>query len=98
MIKQREKWDILSSKVQLRITYLKKDELDGKIRYVPTNTHFFSVKGKNLKESFECDRKDGIDHEVEIVFERPETFKVNQVFIRADGKVVWSYIEEPNKE
>lgn len=93
--KQPQLWDIVKSKINLRVFLMEKQELDkGKLTYKKIDTNSIFMSGKEFRRELTKDFLNGIDHDIQIVNEEPKTFKMNQLFIRADGAVAWAYIEK----
>lgn len=90
-------WDIVKSKVLMNVTLLEKvEDENGATSLKVINSQSFTMSGKEFKTSLEQDRLDGIKHKVEIVYEKPEKFQINGIYILADGKKAWTFAEKTN--
>lgn len=91
-IPKRQPWDIVKSKIRVKITQMEKIEAENS---APTHkiisTEFTNMSGKDFKATMQKDYVEGADNRVEIVDSAPEKFKFNCVYIRRDGKVAWIY-------
>lgn len=43
------------------------------------------------------DAKAGIEHEIEVVCEKPTEFQVNKIYILADGTRMWVYVQKDSE-
>lgn len=87
-------WDIVKSKIILVVSNLETGENEeGVPQFKVVGTKSITMNGKEFRTTLTEDFLDGIEHKVEIVTEKPSTFAVNQIFIRADGKMAWTFIE-----
>lgn len=87
-------WDIVKSKIQVKIVKLEKSEdEDKKNPHKVIDTIYTTMSGKEFRRSMELDYADGEDNRIEIVSEAPSTFKMNCIYLRADGKAAWVYVD-----
>lgn len=98
-LKQRgfQPWDIVKSKVLMNVTMLEKvEDENGVTSLKVTGNQIFKMSGKEFRTSLEQDRLDGVKHKVEIVYEKPEKFQINGIYILADGRKAWTFAEKTN--
>lgn len=88
---------ILKSNFLMKVTQLEKivDE-DNKEHLKVSDTKWIKVRAKEFEESLYFDRIEGKNHKILIVTSEPDKFQLNTVYIRADGKRAWTYIEKEN--
>lgn len=51
-------------------------------------------KGKEFTDSMYADRVKGIEHPIQVVNSKPDTFQLNVIYILADGTRMWVWVEE----
>lgn len=78
------------SKFRFHLTKLRKveDEDDDK-RFVVVSSEIIQGNGKQFRESLY-----GTDTHIEVVTEKPDHFKLNQIYMLATRDVVWLWAEE----
>lgn len=79
------------SSFRMCVTTLKKKE-DGE-GYEVQDSKWIKGRGKQFKEDFFESRANGEDLSIEIVNQKPEKFKVNQIYMLATRDVVWVWTE-----
>lgn len=78
------------SKFRFHLTKLRKvEEEDGKERFAVVSSEIISGNGKKFRESLY-----GTSAHIEVVTEKPERFKLNQIYMLATRDVVWLWAEE----
>lgn len=78
------------SKFRFHLTKLRKVENeDGKEKFIVVSSEIISGNGKRFRESLY-----GTNVDIEIVNEKPEKFKLNQIYMLATRDVVWLWAEE----
>lgn len=78
------------SKFRFHLTKLRKVENeDGKEKFIVVSSEIISGNGKRFRESLY-----GTNVNIEIVNEKPEKFKLNQIYMLATRDVVWLWAEE----
>ena len=78
---------IIKSKATLIVSYFEKTN-DKLIRCDEITTR---ISGKEFMNSINEDREKGIDHKIEVVSEKPERFQMGVIYVRADGKMIWTH-------
>lgn len=92
-------WDIVKAKIRFHINVVEKIVgVDGKLSLSSTKSIVQNMSGKEFRVSLEEDRLAGVKHTVEIVNQKPETFKLNAIYILADGKQAWVYTEKSKED
>ena len=92
-------WDIVKASIRFHITTVQKVVgVDGSLSLKNINTNIVKMSGKEFPVSLEQDRLSGAKHTVEIVNQKPDTFKINAIYILADGKQAWVYVEDKEDE
>lgn len=93
-------WDIVKSKILMNVIELEKvEDEDGVSSLKIVDTHMFKMSGKEFRVNLEEDRLAGIKHTVQIVYDKPEKFQINGIYILADGRKAWAYVKrETEKE
>ena len=83
------------STFRMCITTMKKvgDE-DGKQTYVASNSKWIKYSGKKFRQDYFEAKDGGENMSIEIVDRKPESFKINQIYMLRDRKVVWVWTEE----
>ena len=81
-------------KMRMKITKVgkMKDENDKEILVVK-NSNWIDVRGKDFRTSI----NDRNSKQIEICSTAPARFQLNIVYVRADGKVAWTYILEDER-
>ena len=78
------------SKFRFHLTKLRKVEVkDNKEKFIVVSSEIISGNGKRFRESLY-----GTNVNIEIVNEKPEMFKLNQIYMLATRDVVWLWAEE----
>ena len=78
------------SKFRFHLTKLRKvEEEDGKERFAVVSSEIIFGNGKKFRESLY-----GTSAHIEVVTEKPERFKLNQIYMLATRDVVWLWAEE----
>lgn len=78
------------SKFRFHLTKLRKvEDEDGKERFAVVSSEVISGNGKKFRESLY-----GTSAHIEVVTEKPERFKLNQIYMLATRDVVWLWAEE----
>jgi hypothetical protein len=78
------------SKFRFHLTKLRKvEDEDGKERFAVVSSEIISGNGKKFRESLY-----GTSAHIEVVTEKPERFKLNQIYMLATRDVVWLWAEE----
>ena len=78
------------SKFRFHLTKLRKvEEEDGKERFAVVSSEIIQGNGKKFRESLY-----GTSAHIEVVNEKPERFKLNQIYMLATRDVVWLWAEE----
>lgn len=78
------------SKFRFHLTKLRKVENeDGKEKFIVVSSEIIRGNGKRFRESLY-----GTNVHIEIVNEKPEKFKLNQIYMLATRDVVWLWAEE----
>lgn len=78
------------SKFRFHLTKLRKvEDEEGKERFAVVNSEIIQGNGKKFRESLY-----GTDAYIEVVNEKPERFKLNQIYMLATRDVVWLWAEE----
>lgn len=78
------------SKFRFHLTKLRKvEDEEGKERFAVVSSEIIQGNGKKFRESLY-----GTDAHIEVVNEKPERFKLNQIYMLATRDVVWLWAEE----
>lgn len=78
------------SKFRFHLTKLRRvEDEDGKERFAVVSSEVISGNGKKFRESLY-----GTSAHIEVVTEKPERFKLNQIYMLATRDVVWLWAEE----
>lgn len=78
------------SKFRFHLTKLRKVENeDGKEKFIVVSSEIIHGNSKRFRESLY-----GTNVHIEIVNEKPEKFKLNQIYMLATRDVVWLWAEE----
>jgi hypothetical protein len=78
------------SKFRFHLTKLRKvEDEDGKERFAVVSSEIIPGNGKKFRESLY-----GTSAHIEVVTEKPERFKLNQIYMLATRDVVWLWAEE----
>lgn len=78
------------SKFRFHLTKLRKvQDKDSKEKFIVVSSEIISGNGKRFRESLY-----GTNVDIEIVNEKPEKFKLNQIYMLATRDVVWLWAEE----
>lgn len=78
------------SKFRFHLTKLRKvQDKDSKEKFIVVSSEIISGNGKKFRESLY-----GTNINIEIVNEKPEKFKLNQIYMLATRDVVWLWGEE----
>lgn len=78
------------SKFRFHLTKLRKvEDEDGKERFAVVSSEIISGNGKKFRESLY-----GTSAHIEVVTQKPERFKLNQIYMLATRDVVWLWAEE----
>ncbi len=88
--KEKDSLSIIKGKARMKITVLDKND-EGVYKVV--NEKWVTTSRKEIIDSWTEDYKNGIKHQFKIVNSKPEKFQVNVLYILADGKVLWAYVE-----
>ena len=92
-------WDIVKNSILMNVTMLEKVEgEEGTTSLKVTGNKIFKMSGKQFRTDLELDRLDNVKHTVQIVSEKPKQFQVNAIYILADGKKAWVYVENKEEE
>lgn len=95
--REPQPWDIVKSKIRMSVTLLEKvEDENGGTSLKVTDNQIFNMSGKEFRVSLEQDRLAGVKHKVEIVYEKPEKFQLNGIYILADGRKAWTFTEKTN--
>lgn len=78
---------VIKSKATLIVSYFEKN--DDKL--VKCHEVTIRIRGKEFMNSINEDKENGIDHKIEIVNEKPERFQMGVIYVRADGKMIWTH-------
>lgn len=91
-IPRTQPWDIVKSKIKIKITNFEKvEEPDKPSSHKIIDTIYTTISGKEFRRSMEQDCLDGKENRVEIVDAEPSSFRFNYVYIRRDGKAAWIF-------
>lgn len=78
------------SKFRFHLTKLRKvEDEEGKERFAVVSSEIIQGNGKKFRESLY-----GTSAHIEVVNEKPERFKLNQIYMLATRDVVWLWAEE----
>lgn len=78
------------SKFRFHLTKLRKvEDEEGKERFAVVSSEIIQGNGKKFRESLY-----GTGAHIEVVNEKPERFKLNQIYMLATRDVVWLWAEE----
>lgn len=78
------------SKFRFHLTKLRKvEDEEGKERFAVVSSEIIQGNGKKFRESLY-----GTNVHIEVVNEKPERFKLNQIYMLATRDVVWLWAEE----
>ena len=78
------------SKFRFHLTKLRKvEDEEGKERFAVVSSEIIQGHGKKFRESLY-----GTSAHIEVVNEKPERFKLNQIYMLATRDVVWLWAEE----
>lgn len=78
------------SKFRFHLTKLRKVEDEkGKERFAVVSSEIIQSNGKKFRESLY-----GTDTHIEVVTEKPDHFKLNQIYMLPTRDVVWLWAEE----
>lgn len=78
------------NKFRFHLTKLRKvEDEDSKERFTVVSSEIISGNGKKFRESLY-----GTSAHIEVVTEKPERFKLNQIYMLATRDVVWLWAEE----
>lgn len=86
-----------TSNFLMKVTILRKDKENEK-GYKVVDSKLFKSSRREFLDSLQEDRENGINHEIEIVYKEPDKFKINQIYMLADRKKIWVYVEEDGDE
>jgi hypothetical protein len=90
-------WEIVKSKILVNVTMLEKiEDKDGITSLKVIGNKIFKMSGKEFRANLTEDENNKINHTIEIVNEKPKQFQINAIYILADGKKAWVYVEKPN--
>jgi hypothetical protein len=81
---------VVKSNFLMKITSLKKTDEGYKV----ISSEWVKNRAKDFYESLEEDKKKGITHEIEIVAAAPINFQVNKIYVLANGKRAWVFIDK----
>lgn len=87
-------WDIVKSKILIKVTKLKKVELEGKISLKAVDNKTIKMSGKEFKKDLTADTLAGNKLTVEIVNEAPTQFQINAIYILANGQKAWIFVKD----
>ena len=78
------------SNFKMCITTIKEnpDEI-GEKHFKVISSEWIDCKGADFRKSLDEDYKNGIKHEIEIVYEKPKTFVFNKIYVLATRDKVW---------
>lgn len=93
-VQERDNLNIIRNKARMKVTVLKKTEDENKPKYEVTKSKWIMTSGKEIRESWAEDYKNGIKHQFKVVNEEPKQFQFNVLYVLANGKVLWSFVEE----
>ena len=90
---------ILKNTFLMKVTQLEKVVDDeGKENLKVIDSKWVKTRAREFEESMYFDRAAGIDHKIEVVYEAPEKFQVNTIYIRADGKQAYVYVVKEDED
>ena len=67
---------------------------DGKPTFKVIDTINEKISRKEFINSINEDKTHGIEHEFEVVYEKPKEFQINKIYCLADGGRVWIYLQK----
>lgn len=86
------------SNFKMKITYMKKIKENDKEAYKVIETKWIKGNGKQLRDSIFEDRKNKINRTIEIVNEKPTSFKFNQLYMLPTRDIMWIYVERSDDD
>ena len=78
------------SKFRMKITYLEKNGENLRV----VDSKWVKGNGKKFRKDLDNERAGGIVRTIEIVDEKPEKFKLNQIYMLRTRDVVWVFTEK----
>ena len=75
----------------MTITLLEKA---GENEYKVINQLNEKTKRSDFISSIDEDNRNGVEHQFEVVTEKPVDFTINKIYILADGSRVWVWVEQ----
>lgn len=67
---------------------------DGKSTFKVIDTINEKMGRKDFIASINEDKTKGIEHEFEVVYEKPKEFQINKIYCLADGSRIWIYLQK----
>lgn len=95
--------NLLKSSFLITITLMEKvEDEEGNSTLKVIDTINEKMSRKNFIYDINEDERNGIEHEFEVVQEKPINFQINKIYILADGSRMWIYLKKdspnPNNE
>lgn len=79
---------LVKSKFLLKLTYL--EDRDGEL--IPVSSHHVMLSGREFMEDIDEDRKNGINHRIEVVNEEPKgNIELGVIYILATRDKAWAW-------
>lgn len=95
MAEQAERDSLPKSKFRMCITTMKKTTgEDGKEGYVVVGSKWVQGNGAKFRRDYFESKENGEALSVEVVNEKPEKFKINQLYMLRTRDVIWCWVEE----
>lgn len=86
------------SKFRMCVTTLRKRDGEDETGFEVVDSKWMNYSGKRFREDFFESRENGENLTIEIVNQKPEKFKINQIYMLATRDVVWIWTEEGGEE
>lgn len=90
--------NLLKSSFLITITLMEKvEDEEGNSTLKVIDTISEKMSRTNFIYDINEDERNGIEHEFEIVQEKPTNFVLNKIYVLADGSRMWVYLEKENE-
>ena len=87
--------NLLKSSFILTVTLMEKiEDEEGKSTLKVIDTINEKMSRADFIYDINEDAKAGIEHDIEIVTEKPTDFQINKIYILADGTRMWVYVQK----
>lgn len=90
--------NLLKSSFLITITLMEKvEDEEGNSTLKVIDTISEKMSRTNFIYDINEDERNGVEHEFEVVQEKPVNFVLNKIYILADGSRIWVYLEKENE-